>query len=207
MVLTDSTDLATTMYSLRDWGKTYKEPEYYQTDATNLNIMIDGVPYDRNYGYDTIGFNFKLLEMGAAFGTEQFKRLPSFVKARNKNFEYLAEELTYSWNNYFIPVESYIQAKPSWFFFPLILRDDCEFTREEFMSYLEKKGIHTRLFFAGNILRHPALRKTYVKVIGDTNNADKLMEDALMIGVHPGMDSDDLKYIVKTINEFLDYGN
>lgn len=203
MVLTDSTDLATTMYSLRDWGKTYKSPEYYQTDATKLNIMIDGVPYDRNYGYDTIGFNFKLVEMGAAFATEQFKRLPGFVKARNKNFAFLQDFLTKYWSDSFITVEKYAKATPSWFFFPFILKDDCGFTREQFMEYLESKGIHTRLFFAGNILRHPALRKTFVKVIGETNNADKLMEDALMIGIHPGMDKDDLLHVVDSVSGFL----
>lgn len=203
MVLTDNTDYATTMYSLRDWGKTYKDPEYYQTDATNLNITIDGVPYDRNYGYDTIGFNFKLIEMGAAFGTEQFKRLPGFVKARNSNFAYFNECLMERWSDFFVPIRVYDKATPSWFFFPIILRDDIFFTREEFMTYLETNGIHTRLFFAGNILRHPALRKTYIKVVGGTKNADKLMSDALMIGVHPGMTEDDLEYVALTIDDFL----
>ena len=203
MVLTDSTDLATTMYSLRDWGKTYKSPEYYQTDETKLNIVIDGVQYDRNYGYDTIGFNFKLIEMGAAFGTEQFKRLPGFVKARNRNFDLLQKILRFSWTDYFIPIRSYPNATPSWFFFPFILRDDCSFSREDFMVYLESKGIHTRLFFAGNILRHPALKKKYIKVVGGTTNADKLMSDALMIGIHPGMELDDVQYVVDMVNKFL----
>lgn len=203
MVLTDDTDLATNMYSLRDWGKTYYDPAFYQNNFTQFDMVIDGVPYDRNYSYDTIGFNMKQVEVGAAFAVAQLKRLPGFVEKRNRNYKRFADYFYTSMNRYFIPVRSYAGAIPSWFFFPFILRDDAPFNRQQLVTRLEEKGIHTRLFFAGNIIRQPALQFEDIKVVGELKNADKLMEDALMIGVHPNLTDKDIDYVIETVNNFV----
>ena len=206
MALTNDEQVMINMFSMRDWGKKYIKPGYYQRNFSAYDTDVDGVPYDISYSYDTIGFNMKLIEIGAAFANEQFKRLPSFIEARNKNHAYLMkyffEEKKY--DKFFIPPRVYPNHTPSWFFFIFLLRDGVSFTRKEFGMYLEENGIHTRPFFAGNIARQSALKGLPIKRIGSLTNANKLMEDALMIGVHPGITEEDLQYITVTVDKFLE---
>lgn len=205
MAMTNDQRIMTNMFSMRDWGKRYVQPGYYQRNFSAYDTNIDGIPYDMSYSYDTVGYNMKLVEIGAAFANEQFKRLPGFIEKRNQNHEYFMkyffEEKKYK--RFFIPPRVYPDHTPSQFFFVFILRDGVPFTRKQLGTYLEEHGIHTRPFFAGNIARQPALAGVPVKIIGPLNNANKLMEDALMIGVHPGLTQDDLKYITDTVDKFL----
>lgn len=198
MLLTNDDDLATKCFSLRDWGKKYVTPNYYQTNSSFFNTEVDGVPYDINYSYDTIGFNFKMNEMSAAFAVEQFRRLPHFVESRNNNFAYLDKHLD---KKYFLPIKVHKKATPSWFFYPIVL-NNAQYRREELVNYLEKRRIRTRLFFAGNITRQPALKNVPYRVVGDLKNANILMEKALMIAVHPALSKKDLDYMIKIINKF-----
>ena len=198
MVFTDDTDLATKIFSMRDWGKFYDKPGFYQNNNTQLNVDIDGIAYDKNYSYQTIGFNMKELEIGAAFGIEQFKRLPSFIAARNNNFKEFYDR--FEDISDFIKPRVYKGAKPSWFFYPLTLKRG---NRDNMIKYLELNNIHTRLFFAGNIIRQPALKGSNIKVIGDLPNADKLMRDTLMLGIHPDIRISDINYVYQKIKDLL----
>ena len=206
MALTNDERMMTNMFSLRDWGKRYTEPGYYQRNFSAYDTNVDGIPYDVSYSYDTVGYNMKLIEIGAAFVNEQFKRLPAFVEKRNKNHAYFMkhffEEKKYE--RFFIPPRVYPNHTPSWFFFVFILQDGVSFTRKQFGTYLEKHGIHTRPFFAGNIIRQLALRNASFRVSGSLANADKLMRDAIMIGVHPGLTDENLTFVTDTVDSFLE---
>ena len=206
MAMTNDERVMTNMFSLRDWGKKYIKPGYYQRNFSAYDVDVDGIPYDISYSYDTIGYNMKLIEVGAAFINEQFKRLLGFIEARNENhrkfMKYFFEEKGY--DRYFIRPRVYEDHTPSHFFFVFILRDGVSFTRKEFGTYLEERGVHTRPFFAGNISRQPALKNSIVRKVGDLSNSNKLMEDAIMIGVHPGITDDDFQYIIDTVDAFLE---
>lgn len=206
MVLTNDQKIMTNMFSMRDWGKRYIQPGYYQRNFSAYDTDIDGIPYDLSYSYDTVGYNMKLIEVGAAFANEQFKRLPEFIEKRNKNHAYFMkhffEEKNY--DKFFIRPRVYSDHIPSWFFFIFILRDGVSFTRKEFGTYLEGHGVCTRPFFAGNITRQPALKDIPFRKVGEFKNANKLMKDALMIGVHPGFTQDDLEYVTRTVDTFLE---
>lgn len=198
MVVTNDTNLATKIYSLRDWGKYYDSPEFYQTNFTQFDMDIDGIPYDKNYSYASVGFNLKQIELGAAFGVEQFKRLEGFVEARNRNFNFYDKVL----GSYFEKIKVRKKAVPSWFFYPMTFKDSG--LRDKLVEYLEERGIHTRLFFAGNITRQPALKDSRVKIKGNLENADKLMRDTLMIGVHPAITPEDQKRVAQQVINFFE---
>src|SRR3990167_354744 len=206
MALTNDERIMTNMFSLRDWGKKYIKPGYYQRNFSAYDTDVDGIPYDISYSYDTIGYNMKLIEIGAAFINEQFKRLPLFIEKRNKNhayfMNYFFKEKKYE--KYFIPPRVYPDHIPSQFFFVFILRDGVSFTRKQLGMYLEEHGVHTRPFFAGNISRQPALKNLPFRKIGTLKNSNKLMEDALMIGVHPAISEEDLQYVTDTVDKFLE---
>ena len=93
----------------------------------------------------------------------------------------------------------------SYFGFPLIVKADSPFTRNQLTEYLEENKIGTRNIFSGNLLRHPAyckIKKNF-KIIGDHKNADLIMNNAFWLGVYPGINKEMMEYVKITIETFL----
>jgi CDP-6-deoxy-D-xylo-4-hexulose-3-dehydrase len=192
--------------SLRDWGRAC----YCEHDETNPNgacgrrfdFKINGIHYDHRYMYTHIGYNLKPLEFQAAMGIEQLKKLPNFVKKRRENFRALYKEFQ-KYGEYFLLPSWPFQSNPSWFCFPLTIREGAPFSRREITFFLEKNGIQTRLLFAGNILRQPAYKNIKCRIVGKLENCDKIMKDSFFIGVYPGIDEEKMTYVVSKVEEFM----
>lgn len=190
---TDDESLMKELKSLRTWGKAW---DYKLGDTkTVFNSKVDGIPYYKGYTYETIGFNMQLTDPAAAFGREQLKRLDGWVDRRQENFDYLSKGIDWE---VFQKIDRLVGASPSWFGFPLVFRH-C-ISRDKFAIYLESKGIRTRPFFAGNILRH----KPYnLNLTVKFPIADKLMKDCIFIGVGPWMGKLEMDYILGEIKKWL----
>jgi CDP-6-deoxy-D-xylo-4-hexulose-3-dehydrase len=93
-------------------------------------------------------------------------------------------------------------SDPSWFGFPIGVRKDAPFTREELIRALEAKKIATRLLFGGNLLRQPAYEGCEYRVIGDLPNTDFVMNNVFWIGVYPGLTRPMLDFVAATITNF-----
>ena len=103
--------------------------------------------------------------MQAACGLAQLKRLPEFIKARNDNFAYLSEKLS-SLSDYIeltVPTEN---SEPSWFGFPITLKEDCGVDRTDLTKYLDENKIGSRLLFAGNLTKQPYFEGLEYRVVG-----------------------------------------
>jgi len=204
-LLTDDLILNKIARSLRDWGRdcycSWNSPPEGECKS-RFDFRIDNIPYDHKYIYSNIGYNLKPLELQAAMGLEQIKKLPDFIKSRKRNFNLLYNEIK-NYEDFFILPEVPKKADVSWFSFPLTLRDNTPFNRQDIIRFLENNGIQTRLIFAGNILRQPAYRNINCKKIGDLKNSDKIMKDSFFIGIHPGMTKEMLNYIIAKFEEFI----
>jgi CDP-6-deoxy-D-xylo-4-hexulose-3-dehydrase len=95
------------------------------------------------------------------------------------------------------------KADPSWFAFPLCVRDEVPFTRYQLTRFLEEKGVETRTLFAGNILMQPAYKNVNHRVIGDMKAANQIMKGAFFVGVYPGLDRPRLDYTIDAFNQFF----
>ena len=192
--------------SLRDWGRAcYCEHDEMAPDGAcgkRFEFKIGGTPYDHRYVYSHMGYNLKPLELQAAMVVEQLKKLPYFIKRRKENFKILYNEFK-RYEEYFILPQAPSQADPSWFCFPLTIRDGVLFKRKDIISFLEKNKIQTRLFFAGNITKQPAYKNIECRIVGKLDNSDKIMRDSFFIGVYPGIDKEMIEYIIDKIEEFM----
>ena len=94
-------------------------------------------------------------------------------------------------------------SDPSWFGFPIGVRSDAPFTRDELTGALESKKIGTRLMFAGNLLRQPAYDGWEHRAVGELPNSDFVMSQVFWIGVFPGLTTEMLDFIVETTMEFV----
>ena len=203
-VLTDQPSLKTLVESFRDWGRdcwcdTGKE----NTCGKRFDWQLGSLPcgYDHKYTYSHVGYNLKATDMQAALGASQIEKLPHFIERRKENFRRLFSGLQPLEDCLLLPVAT-PGADPSWFGFPIGVREDAPFTRNELIHALEAKRIHTRLLFGGNILRQPAYEDCEHRVIGSLPNTDFVMNNVFWIGVYPGLTAEMLDFVVNTVSEF-----
>ncbi len=193
----------------RDWGRdcwcdTGKDDTCHKRFKWQMGDLPYG--YDHKYIYSQIGYNLKLTDMQAALGVVQLKKLPTFIRARRKNFIRLLRGLrSRAWGErYFLLPQALEGADPCWFGFPIVVRPSAPFTKLELVEYLESKKIATRSLFAGNLARHPAyISRKDVRATGDLTNSNLLMNTCFWIGVYPGITRAMCDYMVETIRQFV----
>ncbi len=196
-LITNDTELKRLIESFRDWGRDcWCEPGRDNTCGKRFGWQLGTLPfgYDHKYIYSHIGYNLKVTDMQAAVGLAQLKKLPDFIKARKKNFEFLYKELK-KYEDYFILPKVIDKGNPSWFGFPLTVKESSPFSRNEIVKFLEENKIATRSLFSGNIVRHPSFENVRFRGYGELNNTDFIMNNTFWIGVYPGLTNDMLEYV------------
>jgi CDP-6-deoxy-D-xylo-4-hexulose-3-dehydrase len=204
-VLTDKPALQVLIDSFRDWGRDcWCEPGVDNTCGKRFDWQLGTLPcgYDHKYTYSHVGYNLKATDMQAALGVSQIEKLPHFIERRKENFAYLNAALKPLENVLMLP-EATEHSDPSWFGFPIGVRENAPFTRDQLTRTLEEKKIGTRLVFAGNLLRQPAYEGLEYRVVGELKNTDYVMNSAFWIGVFPGLTKEMLDFIVQTVTEFV----
>jgi CDP-6-deoxy-D-xylo-4-hexulose-3-dehydrase len=204
-VLTDQPNLQVLIDSFRDWGRDcWCDPGKDNTCGKRFDWQLGSLPcgYDHKYTYSHIGYNLKATDMQAALGASQIGKLPLFIERRKENFRYLSEALKPLEDCLVLP-EATPGSDPSWFGFPIGVREDAPFTREQLTRALEAKKIGTRLLFGGNLLRQPAYENCEHRVIGNLPNTDFAMNNVFWIGVYPGLTTEMLDFVAETFAEFV----
>jgi len=204
-VLTDKPALQVLIDSFRDWGRDcWCEPGVDNTCGKRFDWQLGTLPcgYDHKYTYSHVGYNLKATDMQAALGVSQIAKLPEFIRRRKENFVYLKAALEPLSDVLVLPVAGE-DADPSWFGFPIAVREDAPFTRDAMTRHFDAKKIGTRLMFAGNLLRQPAYAGMACRVIGDMRNTDYVMNQVFWLGVFPGLTTEMLDYVAATATEFV----
>src|SRR3989344_9406545 len=204
-VITNSARLSKTIKSLRDWGRDcWCDPGKSNTCGKRFGWKLGALPlgYDHKYIYTNLGYNLKPLEMQAAIGLEQLKKLPSFIEARKKNFAVLHNALK-DYENLIVLPKATEKSDPCWFGFLITVRPDAGFSRKYIVDFLEKNKVETRMLFAGNILRQPAYKDIEHRVVGELTNTDLIMNNTFFVGVYPGIDDQRINYMIEKFREFF----
>jgi CDP-4-dehydro-6-deoxyglucose reductase, E1 len=209
-VLTDKPLLKTLVESFRDWGRDcWCAPGKENTCGKRFDWQLGELPhgYDHKYIYSHVGYNLKATDMQAAVGVAQLKKLPAFIEARKRNFAYLKAGLKdRNAGEHFVLPEASANSDPSWFGFPLLLRETAPFSRNALIDFLNGRKIGTRQLFGGNLVRQPAYADLNYRVAGDLGNSDRVMNQAFWIGVYPGLTPAMLDYILESIDEIASKG-
>ncbi len=221
-LLTNDDELNKIIMSFRDWGRDcWCPPGKDDTCGRRFNWKLGNLPkgYDHKYIYSHLGFNLKITDWQAAIGLAQLEKLPGFIEKRKENFKLLYEGLK-EFEDHLILPRATPNSDPSWFGFPITVKENAPFNKLELVKYLENNGIGTRQLFAGNILRHPAFIETDIKlriknsdIINSKElseehyellpNTDKVMNGTFWIGVWPGIDKEDIEKVGNIFTEFF----
>jgi len=201
-VVTDQPRLKVLLESFRDWGRDcWCLPGVANTCGKRFEWQLGDLPegYDHKYTFSHVGYNLKATDMQAAVGLAQLPKLPGFIQARRKNFAWLREGLADRQDLFILP-EATPNSDPSWFGFPLMVRPDAPFSRQDLVRFLEERKIATRLLFGGNLARQPAYKCIRFRQIGELPNTDLVMNQFLWIGLYPGLSTEALDYVLDTLH-------
>jgi CDP-6-deoxy-D-xylo-4-hexulose-3-dehydrase len=175
-LLCDDDDLAAIVHSMTFWGRDFTPTGDAYSDFCN------------RYTYREIGFDMQMTEMQAAFLLAQFERVVAANEKRAVQFK-RTYNLFKRHEGWFVLPRSHPQANPSWFGFPVLVREEAPFDREAFARHLLDNKIEIRPLFAGNLLRQPAYRD--------------MPDRALFLPAWGGMSEGATDYMFSVIREFL----
>ena len=201
-VLTQAPLLHTLAESFRDWGRDcWCEPGCDNTCGKRFDWQLGGLPcgYDHKYAYSHIGYNLKITDMQAAVGVAQLAKVDSFIEARRRNFACLREGLA-GLEEFFILPQATEGTEPSWFGFPIGVREDAPFSRNQVTAFLEERKIATRLLFGGNLIRQPAYNESKYRIAAPLVHTDFVMNNVFWIGVYPGIRQSMTDYVIETFH-------
>jgi len=204
-VFTKHDELKAIAESFRDWGRDcYCPPGKDNTCGKRFCWKLGDLPegYDHKYTYSHLGYNLKITDMQAACGLAQLEKAPAFIQTRKSNFAFLHKRLQDCQEFLSLPVATE-HSDPSWFGFPITLKDESPVNRLDLLTYLDQSKVGTRLLFAGNLTRQPYMENAKYRVSGDLTNTDNVMNNTFWIGVQPSLGEEMLDFAARKIETFL----
>jgi CDP-6-deoxy-D-xylo-4-hexulose-3-dehydrase len=208
-VFTNNAELKLIAESFRDWGRDcYCPPgkdntcdkRFCWTKKELGGDLPDG--YDHKYTYSHLGYNLKISDMQAACALAQMDRVEEFIARRRANFAYLKNRLQSCAEFLHLP-EATPNSEPSWFGFPLVVKDSSGVQRADLINFLEENKIGTRLLFAGNLTKQPYMAGRNFRVSGELTNTDIVMTRTFWLGTFPALGEPQLDYIADKLEEFF----
>ena len=226
--IVNSQKLAVIAESFRDWGRDCWCPSGVDnTCKKRFDWKLGDLPkgYDHKYTYSHLGFNLKPLDIQAAIGRIQLKKLPEFIRKRKENWNYLRSGLIKSeeflefalpthatnWNSEagFSWDETNCKSDCSWFGFKISIKENAPFTRTDLAKELDQNMIGNRMLFGGNLIRQPAFieikkaNPNAYRIASETLSSDEIMNKTLFLGTYPGLTKPMMDFEIETINNFI----
>jgi len=140
---------------------------------------------DKRFVFFNSGYNLRPLEVSAAIGLNQFKKIDKFIKSRKHNREKIIKSFK---KNVFLrnKVDFFLEnknVKPSWFGLPIKIISKNKFNKREIINKLEENGVETRPIISGNFAKQPAAKKYNLVNKDKFPNTDEVYNNSFFIGL------------------------
>jgi CDP-6-deoxy-D-xylo-4-hexulose-3-dehydrase len=206
MVCLDDDRLIDRCLLLRRWGRR-SETQLFGTrkgiERRFFSTIDDDLEYDNLFIFDEVGWNFEPSELSAAFGVVQLEKLEANLGARKRNFARLCALFGQRPDVFCLP-RTTPELETAWHMFPVLIRPESGVRRSEFQAHMEHHGIDTRMVWTGNVTRQPAFATVPHRVPpGGLPNADRVMEEGLVLPSNHALRDADIGYIWETAEAFL----
>jgi CDP-6-deoxy-D-xylo-4-hexulose-3-dehydrase len=193
MVVTDDEPLFHTLKSIRAHGWTRDLPP--QNHVYNKT----GSPWEDMYRFVLPGYNLRPLEMEAAIGRVQLRKLDSFVDRRRRNAEIFKSQLQ-DFPEYRTQMEF---GESSWFAFSIVLQGKLKNRRSELIKILGEAGIETRPIVTGNFTRNPVIKHMTIAPLEKMPVADEIHDHGFFVGNHHFDLSEEIEQLAEVLSVFL----
>ena len=204
-VFTNNAELKLIAESFRDWGRDcYCAPGCDNTCGCRFEQQHGYLPYgyDHKYVYSHLGYNLKISDMQAACGLAQIEKAHGFIAKRKENFNLLHERLC-SLSEFLHLPQATPNSDPSWFGFPLTLKENSGVNRVDLLRFLDQNKVGSRLLFAGNLTKQPYFKDVEYRVVGELKNTDITMNNTFWIGIYPALGKEHFEFVAEKLEEFF----
>jgi len=138
-------------------------------------------PFFEAYRFVVPGYNLRPLEMCAAVGREQLKKLDDMIRIRRANAALFVRLFTND-SRFIIQREHGISC---WFSFTLILKPSAGLDRATVMASMREAGIEFRMITGGCFPEHEAIKYFDYDIAGGIENATVAHRQGFFVGNHP----------------------
>lgn len=189
MTVTNDEELYHYMLSIRAHGWTRNIP----ANSTVYKKSEDS--FYESFNFIMPGYNLRPLEMEAAVGLKQLKRLESFVLQRRKNAEYFKEKMK---NLEGFATQTEV-GKSSWFGFAILVDGNSMNARKKIVKEFMDNGIEVRPVVAGNFTKSKAMKYINYSIYRELDNADYIHDNSFFIGNHSIDIRNEIDYMVEVL--------
>jgi len=201
IVTTNREDFAEILRSLRAHGRACKCDVCVVN--TNSGYCAKRFKYgkDIRFVFERVGYSAKMNELEAAIGLGSLTLYHKIIEKRRHNLLTMIERLK-EFDQYLTTIEEEKDERIGPHAFPIVVKEGAPFTRDEFVSFLEKNGIDSRDLFSSMPTQCPGFSFLGYK-LGDFPNAEFMGTQGLHIGVHQDINDEHIDYVMDTIRAFL----
>jgi dTDP-4-amino-4,6-dideoxygalactose transaminase len=151
-----------------------------------------------SYDCVTLGFNYRMSELNAAIGIEQVKKVPFFLKKRNKNFNRLSFLLKKLKNVRVIDSRNKI-FKNSHYCLAILLDKKISKFRMQIVKKLNNEGIGTSIYYPQPVPRMEYYKNKYGYNKKKFKNAEMFSGSSICLPVGPHLNQNHMTFIAKNI--------
>lgn len=145
-----------------------------------------------------MGYNYRIDEMSAALGYVQLKKLPQFIKQRQKNAETYNKKLgkvSGVITPYTAPENTH-----TWFVYTIRFEEDID--RNFVLNYLNKNGVSSKPYFP-SIHLEPAYKEKYGFKEGDFPVTEAVSKSILALPFFIQLTDSQISYVVEKVEEAI----
>jgi len=202
MLMLDDEALRDRAILLRRWGRR-SELHFFGSKRRDHTFWedLDGIPYDNQFIFDELAWNFEPSELGAAFGLVQLDKLDDNRARRQRNFALYGEFLAAYADRLLAPRQPE-EVDTAWLCYPITIRPGAGIERADVQQFLDAKGIDTRTVWTGNATRQPMLRGVEWRApAAGLPHADRIMEAGFVLPCNHGMDDAAVGFVTAALAE------
>lgn len=189
ITVTDDEELYHYMLAIRAHGWTRNLPDDSKIYKKNKNAFYE------SFNFIVPGYNLRPIEMEAAIGIEQLKKLDTIIKQRRKNAEYFVSKMK---DIKGINIQKEVE-RSSWFGFAILLDNEYSNKRDEIVERLMERGIEVRPIVAGNFTKNKVVEYMDYEIKGELTNADYIHDNGFFIGNHSKNNFEEIDYFVEIL--------
>lgn len=201
VITTDDTNLAEIARSLIAHGRACTCENCIAYNSKQVCKLRMQTEMDRRFMMIRLGYSYRIGELEGALGVAQLENKDFIINTRKANAKILTDGLK--------DVEQYLQlpyypeyVEHSFMMYPLVIKDDKAFTRNEIVKYLEQNNIETRPMLP--LLNQPIYKEIFGDIEKDYPVAQWINNNGFYVGCHHGLSKEELNMIIKTIHAFLE---
>lgn len=198
-VATNDQDMADDLRSIRShgWSRDRSDAKQWATTTNDVNSR---------FLFVSAGYNIRPMEIQAALGLGQLKRIDSYINRRR----YIANCVNTALHNTNLRLmgADTLGSNPqshSWMLLPIRAKSPA--VAQQALEFLEASGIETRPVLTGNFTAQPSIQRILGSNLNpsDFAQADFVTSTSFMVGCHHHFTDDQVTYLAESLRSACDF--